>query len=151
MAIVSGDGLRALLPLIHFFVVLLLVQVAAVLCFITHVLLVHGIIQMRRQYRLERPPLLVPFRLRLRFLVFTGHGSLVFGVGEVGLAALPHRLTLQGLLLLVIVNHKGLLVRELLGETMQGPLQDTLHEGVIRLLRGNVTLLILLGSMGEGI
>ena len=105
---------------------------------------------MRGQYRLERPPLLVPFRLRLRFLVFTGHGSLVFGVSEVGLAALPHRLTLQGLLLLVIVNHEGLLVRELLGETMQGPLQNALHEGVIR-LRGNVTLFILLGSMSEGI
>ena len=87
---VSGNGLRAWLPLIHVFVVLLLVQVAAVLSFITHVLVVHGIIQIRGQYRLKRPPLLVPFRLRLRFLVFTGHGSLVFGVGEVGLAALPH-------------------------------------------------------------
>jgi hypothetical protein len=64
--------------------------VAAVLSFITHVLLVHSIIQMRGQYGLERSPLLGPLRLRLRFLAFTGHGRLVFGVGKVGLAALPH-------------------------------------------------------------
>ena len=83
---------------------------AAVLSFITHVLLVHSIIQMRGQYRLERSPLLIPFRLRLRFLAVTGHGRLVFGVGEVGLAALSHGLTFQGLFLLVIVNHEGLLV-----------------------------------------
>ena len=91
--------------------------------------------------------MLVPFGLRIRFLAVTGHGRLVFGVGEVGLAALPHGLTLQGLLLLVIVNHEGLLVRELLGETMQGPPQDTLHECIIRL----VTLFILIGRMSEGI
>ena len=65
----------------------------------------------------------------------------MFRVGEVGLSALPHGLNFQGLLLLVIVHHEGLLVRELLRETMQGPLQDTLHEGVIR-LRSNFTFFI---------
>ena len=65
----------------------------------------------------------------------------MFRVSEVGLAALPNRLTFQGFLLLVIVHHKGLLVRELLRETMQGPLQDTLHEGVIR-LRSNFMFFI---------
>lgn len=73
-------------------------------------------------------------------------------VGEVGLSALPHGLTLQGLLLLVIVHYKGLLVVcELLREAVQGPLQDTLHEGVVIWLRRSFTIFIYLGCMSEGI
>jgi hypothetical protein len=62
--------------------------------------------------------LLHNFGLRLRFLVFTGRGNFVFRVGDVGLAALPHGLSFQGLLLLVIVHYEGLLLGELMGETM---------------------------------